>query len=89
MSLSFRLCVGVIVRMRVQPFTAIPPGWRWLYWANPVAHAFRAMVPPQFYCNFDVSTSCPTIIVPAGTSVAVVPTWSYVHSFYGFSYDDR
>ncbi len=48
------------------------------------------MVPPQFYCNFDVITNmCPTILVPAGTTVATVPTWAYVHGFYGFSYDDR
>jgi ABC-type multidrug transport system permease subunit len=27
----------------VQPYNSIPKGWIWLYWANPVSHAFRGM----------------------------------------------
>ena len=49
---------------------------------------WAAMVPPQFYCNVD-NGDCPTIAVPSATSVAIVPTWQYVNSYYGFSYDDR
>ena len=34
-----------------QPFASIPRGWIWFYWANPMAHALRALLMPQVCAN--------------------------------------
>lgn len=71
------------------PQPDIPSAWIWLYWANPVSHALRAVVMPQFFCEGDV-TQCPTVAIPDGTGgFSIVTVSNYMEGFTGHDFDER
>lgn len=66
------------------PESEMPTPWVWMYWANPLAHAWRAMVPVVFRCSGS-NEGCNVIDV-LGTPTRVE---DYVFALNGYKYDDR
>jgi hypothetical protein len=57
---------------------------------DPVNYAFRALIPPQFYCEGGVSAGCPTIQVPDPVlGLLTVDRNAFVEALYDFKYDSR
>lgn len=61
----------------LKPQPAIPKGWIWLYWLNPVSYTLYGLVSNQLG---DVET---LTTLPSGQQVTVS---SYVETFFGFKY---
>ena len=70
---------------------AIPIGWQWLHWADPITYALDALVAPQFYCAGGVAAGCPTVMVPDPVTQVPAPVdrYQYVAGAFDLNYDNR
>jgi len=70
--------------------SSMPPGSKWLNTIDPIAYAFRALVPLHFHCEGGAGAGCATIVAPdAATQMPTVyDRSSYVNSTYELSYGD-
>jgi ABC-type multidrug transport system permease subunit len=70
--------------------SSMPPGSKWLNTIDPIAYAFRALVPLHFHCEGGAGAGCATIVAP--DAVTQVPTVydrsSYVNATYELSYGE-
>lgn len=61
-------------------------GARWFCWIDPITYAFRAIIPPQFFCE---GPNCPLInnVTPQGTTV--LDRYAFISSKYDVYEVDR
>jgi hypothetical protein len=64
----------------------MPPGSTWLNTIDPIAYAFRALVPLHFHCDGGAAAGCPTILAPDANQVpTVVDRSEFVDATYELS----
>jgi len=51
---------------------AIPVGWKWFYYIDPIPKALIATAATQFYCDYSSGQSCPKIAVPTDSGATVI-----------------
>lgn len=69
------------------PVSSMPVGSRWFTYCDPIYYAFKAVMPPQFYCT---GADCPTIsAVTATQGIVVLPKTTYVEQLYELKYSER
>jgi energy-coupling factor transporter ATP-binding protein EcfA2/ABC-type multidrug transport system permease subunit len=68
------------------PPAQMADGTRWLCWLDPVFYAFRAIVPPHFYC---AGTNCPRILVISMSSIYYSTTYAYIRDTYDMYFEAR
>ena len=67
----------------------MPPGSKWLNTIDPIAYAFRALVPLVFHCVGGKPAGCPMIKAPgAGQQLVSVDRSDFVNETYELSYDN-
>lgn len=68
------------------PPAQMAPGARWFCWIDPITYAFRAIIPPHFYCE---GADCPTIPVVTPTGVTIQDRYTYIAGKYDIDYNNR
>ena len=67
--------------------SSMPPGSKWVNTIDPIAYAFRALIPLHFKCEGGVAAGCPTISVPNSTGVYTWDRMEFINDAYELSYD--
>ena len=73
------------------PGPGMPPGYKWIWYANFLRHALTTMVVPQFYCDAPANATgaCPTIDFATADGTVELRTSDYVEDFLGVNYENR
>ncbi len=73
------------------PVSTMPAGTQWVSMIDPVYYAFRALIPPHFWCDVSApGAQCPTIKVPSPKGgLVTMDRYAYVAATYDVSYADR
>lgn len=72
------------------PPSQMAAGARWFCWIDPITYAFRAIIPPHFYCEgHGLGSGCPTIKAITLNGLTTVDRYDYVAGKYDMNYADR
>lgn len=64
-------------------------GASWFCWIDPITYAFRALIPPHFYCEGGLAAGCPTVSVLQSSVEVILDRYSYIADKYEVYYDSR
>jgi ATP-binding cassette subfamily G (WHITE) protein 2 (SNQ2) len=74
------------------PPSQMASGASWFCYIDPITYAFKALIPPHFYCagaGTPAGAGCPTLSVISLQGQSTAPVYSFVSNKYEVYYSDR
>ncbi len=72
------------------PAPAIPAGWKWLWFANPITYALEGLTMQQLAsCRGGAAAGCPQVTVLLPTGPMSLDVSFYVSEYFGMKFEDR